>query len=118
VSGISNGSAAATAPDTSYILFEGWTWVTCAIAVVNGLGGILVAGTLKYADAVLKCFATAVSIIIVSVIGYFFLDSDIDIFVAIGMLVTVLSVFNYSLDYEPMPLLEQQSEAIIEVAKK
>ena len=70
------------------------------IAVLNGAGGLLVAATLKYADAVLKCFATAVSIIITSVVGYFFLGNDIDIFVALGMVVTVIAIFNYTMDHQ------------------
>ena len=84
------------------VLFEGWTGWTVLIAVLNGAGGLLVAATLKYADAVLKCFATAVSIIITSIVGYLFLGNDIDVFVALGMVVTVISIFNYTLDYQQL----------------
>ena len=62
---------------------------------------MLVAATLKYADAVLKCFATAVAIIITSVLSYVLLGSSIDAFASLGMLTTVLSIFNYTLDTSP-----------------
>eukprot|EP00602_Paraphysomonas_sp_CaronLab_P010852 CAMPEP_0185029634 /NCGR_PEP_ID=MMETSP1103-20130426/16048_1 /TAXON_ID=36769 /ORGANISM="Paraphysomonas bandaiensis, Strain Caron Lab Isolate" /LENGTH=233 /DNA_ID=CAMNT_0027564445 /DNA_START=414 /DNA_END=1115 /DNA_ORIENTATION=+ len=85
-------------------LFEGWTWLALLNATLLGLGGMLVAATLKYADAILKCFATAVSIIMISVAGHFILDSRIDVYVGIGMIVTVISIFNYALDYDPSVL--------------
>ena len=44
-----------------------------------------------------KCFASAVSIILTSLIGYFFLGNQINLFSGLGMLTTVLSVMNYSL---------------------
>lgn len=84
---------------SSLQLFHGWTSLTIVTVLLMSIGGILVAATLKYADAVLKCFATAVSIATVSVIGYFYLNEKMDIFVFIGMLVTLISILNYTLDY-------------------
>jgi solute carrier family 35 (UDP-sugar transporter), member A1/2/3 len=78
-------------------MFAGWSWITVLICFINSLGGFLVAATLKYADSIMKCFATSVSIILTSIIGYFFLGSEINFFSAIGMLTTILSVMNYSL---------------------
>jgi solute carrier family 35 (UDP-sugar transporter), member A1/2/3 len=80
-------------------LFHGWTSLTVVTVLLMSIGGLLVAATLKYADAVLKCFATAVSITMVSVIGYCYLNDTIDIFVSIGMLVTLISILNYTLDH-------------------
>jgi hypothetical protein len=57
-----------------------------------------VAGTLRYADSVLKCFATAVSIGLTSIVGFFFLDNHIDFIVLLGYCVTIVSIFNYTLD--------------------
>jgi solute carrier family 35 (UDP-sugar transporter), member A1/2/3 len=80
-------------------LFHGWTSLTLLTVFLMSVGGILVAATLKYADAVLKCFATAVSIAMVSVIGYLYLNETMDIFVMIGMIVTLISILNYTLDH-------------------
>jgi solute carrier family 35 (UDP-sugar transporter), member A1/2/3 len=96
---IQQGAATSPSQDQDMELFSGWTECTVGVALLQGAGGLIVAATLKYADAVLKCFATAVSIIIVSVLGYLFLGNDIDLFAALGMLVTVISIFNYTLDH-------------------
>ena len=93
VSDSSMGSGVSDVP-----LFEGWSYITVLIVILNGAGGLLVAATLKYADAVLKCFATAVSILVTSAVSYFVLDTQVDLFVALGYIVTVLSIFNYSFD--------------------
>lgn len=42
--------------------FKGWTINTVLITIVQAGGGLLVAATLKYADAVLKTLATSGSI--------------------------------------------------------
>mmetsp|Transcript_11323 Transcript_11323/g.18437 ORF Transcript_11323/g.18437 Transcript_11323/m.18437 type:complete len:345 (+) Transcript_11323:171-1205(+) len=82
----------------AYEPFAGWTAYSAGLCVMNAIAGLLVAATLKYADAVLKCFATAVAIIITSVLSYLLLGSSIDVFAALGMITTVLSIFNYALD--------------------
>ena len=79
---------------------HGWTVLAVVLAMLQGAGGLLVAATLKYADAVLKCFATAVSVIITSIVGYFFLGNKVDMVVALGFITTVLSIFNYTLDHQ------------------
>lgn len=82
-------------------LFAGWTCLAVVLVFLQSVGGLLVAATLKYADAVLKCFATSVSIMITSVVGYFWLDNIIDAFVGLGMLTTVIAICNYTLDTSP-----------------
>lgn len=79
-------------------MFQGWTLNAVLIAVVQAGGGILVAATLKYADAVLKTLATAGSIVLSAVLGYLLLGGILDIFVTLGSLATILAIFNYTLD--------------------
>lgn len=92
----------ADAPQVPYLYdpFTGWSAYSAGLCVLNAAAGLLVAASLKYADAVLKCFATAVAIIITSVLSYVLLGSSIDVFSALGMVTTVLSIFNYALDYD------------------
>jgi solute carrier family 35 (UDP-sugar transporter), member A1/2/3 len=76
---------------------SGWTINTWLIAIVQASGGLLVAATLKYADAVLKTLATSGSIVLSAVIGWMLLGGKLDIFVSIGCIITILSIFNYVL---------------------
>jgi solute carrier family 35 (UDP-sugar transporter), member A1/2/3 len=82
----------------NYIPFKGWSIVTFIMALLQAGGGLLVAATLKYADAVLKTLATSGSIVLSAVIGYLLLGGTLDIFVVIGSIATILAIFNYTLD--------------------
>lgn len=87
----------------SYVLFQGWTVNTVLITLIQAGGGLLVAATLKYADAVLKTLATSGSIVLSAVLGCLLLGGTLDIFVGIGCLATILAIFNYTLDTTPTP---------------
>ena len=82
----------------SYQPFQGWTIYTVFISLLQASGGLLVAATLKYADAVLKTLATSGSIVLSAVLGYVLLDGSFDIFVVLGSVSTILAIFNYTLD--------------------
>lgn len=84
-------------------LFEGWTFVTVIIAITQAGGGLLVAGTLKYADSILKTLATSISIVLSAILSHLLLDTPLDIFIGIGCVVTILSVINYTFDATPPP---------------
>ena len=78
--------------------FQGWNYLTCFIAFLQALGGILVAATLKYADALVKNFSIAGSIMLSTIIGHFYLGGSVDMFVCIGCVCTIIAIFNYALD--------------------
>ncbi len=84
-------------PDNAIILFKGWTSNTVIIAIIQALGGLLVAAALKYADAVLKVLATAGSIVISSLFGWLLLGGSMDLFVLLGGISTILAIVNYTL---------------------
>ena len=48
------GGVEGGADGTLYVPFRGWSSFTAALCVMNASSGLLVAATLKYADAVLK----------------------------------------------------------------
>lgn len=79
-------------------LFKGWTINTVLVATIQASGGLLVAATLKYADAILKTLATSGSIVLSAFLGWFLLGGQLDIFVSIGCVCTILAIFNYTLD--------------------
>lgn len=79
-------------------IFAGWTTNAIIASVLGGAGGLMVALTMKYTDAVLKTFATSGAIIVTAVCGHFFLGQPLDIPIGIGASCTVLSLLNYSDD--------------------
>ena len=78
------------------LFFNGWTINTVMIALVQAGGGLLVAATLKYADAVLKTLATSGAIVLSAVLGWVLFGAQLDIFVTIGCVCTILAIFNYT----------------------
>ena len=85
------------APGSQVVFFEGWTLNTIIIALIQALGGLLVAACLKYADAILKVLATAGSIVISSLLGWLWLGGSMDLFVILGGISTILAIANYTL---------------------
>ena len=75
--------------------FEGWTINTVLICVIQASGGLLVAATLKYADAVIKTLVTAGSIVLSAVFGHYLLSGILNLYVALGCLAVILAIFNY-----------------------
>lgn len=100
--GMKENSLSAVSPDR-FTLFKGWTLITVAIAIIQAGGGLLVAGTLKYADSILKTLATSISIVLSAFLSYVLLDTPLDVFIGIGCTVTILSVINYTFDATPPP---------------
>ncbi|XP_046447986.1 UDP-N-acetylglucosamine transporter-like isoform X3 [Daphnia pulex] len=83
--------------------FHGYTPFVWLIAAMQAVGGILVAGTMKYADNILKTFATANSIALSCVLSHFLLGDD-DTFTPtflIGTCVIILATFLYSANSVP-----------------
>lgn len=77
-------------------LFEGWTMHAVCIAILQAGGGLLVAATLKYADAILKTLATSGAIVLSAIMNWMLLGGTLDIFVGIGCVCTILAIFNYT----------------------
>lgn len=75
-----------------------WSVLTLMVSSLGAVGGILVAATLKYADAILKTLATAGSIVISTVFGHFLLNGPLDMIMVIGGLTVIIAIFNYTMD--------------------
>ncbi|RYG64029.1 hypothetical protein EON64_14805 [archaeon] len=52
-----------------YVWFAQWTPRASLLAILSAMGGLLVAATLKYADAILKTLATSGSIVLSAILG-------------------------------------------------
>ena len=78
--------------------WSNWSFITLMVSVLGAAGGLLVAATLKYADAILKTLAAAGAIVMATVLGHYFLDGPLDLVIAIGSFVAIISIANYTLD--------------------
>uniref|UniRef100_A0A671Q5T5 UDP-N-acetylglucosamine transporter-like n=1 Tax=Sinocyclocheilus anshuiensis TaxID=1608454 RepID=A0A671Q5T5_9TELE len=70
-------------------LFQGYNHVTWTVVALQALGGLVIAAVIKYADNILKGFATSISIILSTLISYFF---RICIWVFLGEMVPCVSL--------------------------
>ena len=77
-------------------MFYGYTWSVITIIVLQSLGGLVVAATIKFADNILKGFATSISIIVSTVLSWYVLD---DLLPGPHFLVGTVTVLGSSLLY-------------------
>lgn len=76
-------------------IFQGYTAMTWIVVANQALGGLLVAIVVKYADNILKGFATSLSIIISGIISVYFFDFEPSIQFQLGTLVVICSTYLY-----------------------
>jgi len=76
--------------------FHGWNLVTLAVVAIFSFGGILVALIGKYADMILKGFATGIAIIVTAIANYMFFEGILNLNFALGVTVVLISMFNYN----------------------
>lgn len=88
-------------------LFDGWTANAAMLAILGSAGGLLVALTMKYTDAVMKTFATSGAIVVCAVAGHILLEAPLDIPIGVGAGCTVLSLLNYSDNGDAPPATEE-----------
>ncbi|XP_038127998.1 solute carrier family 35 member A3b isoform X1 [Cyprinodon tularosa] len=55
-------------------MFQGYSAITCTVVVLQAVGGLVIAVVIKYADNILKGFATSASIMVSTLISYFLLN--------------------------------------------
>ncbi|KAG0012071.1 hypothetical protein BGZ80_000229 [Entomortierella chlamydospora] len=84
-------------------IFQGYSTITWLVITNQALGGLLVAIVVKYADNILKGFATSLSIIISGMISVYFFDFEPSIQFQLGTLVVILATFLYGRPDAPIP---------------
>lgn len=101
------GVATALATDGSAIttkgFFFGYDSFVWYLVCLNALGGLLVALVVKYADNILKGFATSLAIVLSTVASAAFLGFVLTIQFAVGTALVMASVFMYSHQPRPHP---------------
>ncbi|KAF9435407.1 hypothetical protein BGZ76_006335, partial [Entomortierella beljakovae] len=76
-------------------LFQGYSFMTWVVVMNQALGGLLVAVVVKYADNILKGFATSLSIIISGIISVYFFDFEPSLQFQFGTMVVIMSTYIY-----------------------
>ncbi|RNA29522.1 UDP-N-acetylglucosamine transporter [Brachionus plicatilis] len=79
--------------------FQGYNSIVWTVIALQALGGLVIAAVIKYADNILKGFATSLSIILSSIFSYFILKD----FIPSGMFLlgssfVILATFMYGLE--------------------
>ncbi|KAJ3109208.1 hypothetical protein HDU97_008607 [Phlyctochytrium planicorne] len=80
--------------------YTGWTWGAIAC---QAIGGLIVALVVKYADNILKGFATSISIILSSVASVFLFDFTISFQFSIGAAMVLYATHMYGLPDKTPP---------------
>ncbi|MEE6517345.1 hypothetical protein FKM82_027512 [Ascaphus truei] len=76
--------------------FQGYNNLTWAVVIMQALGGLVIAVVIKYADNILKGFATSLSIILSTLISYFWLQDFVPTSVFFfGTLLVIAATFLY-----------------------
>jgi len=103
--GVYQQDAAAVAKDG---FFQGYKPVVWVVIVLNGLGGLVIAAVIKYADNILKSFAAAISIIVTGLISYFFLgDFEVTTHFLVGAPIVLMATMLYQSGYDLVGLASQ-----------
>lgn len=96
----------------------GWSMVALIVSILGAAGGLLVALSIKYGDAILKTLATTGSIILSSVLDYAFLDGPLTPVMVIAGVQVVIAICNYTFDATPeKQASKEQDETKVEEAK-
>ncbi|XP_054260254.1 UDP-N-acetylglucosamine transporter-like [Macrosteles quadrilineatus] len=111
------GLLACFAKDLSAIsnngFFHGYDWFIAYLVVLQAGGGLMVAMVVKYADNILKGFATSLAIVISCIVSEYLFDFTITFQFVLGAAMVIASVFLYS--YSPKAKL---AESVMDSAKE
>ncbi|XP_060900117.1 solute carrier family 35 member A3b isoform X2 [Labrus mixtus] len=83
-------------------MFQGYSVITGTVVVLQAVGGLVVAVVIKYADNILKGFATSLSIIVSAIISYFMLEdfNPTRVFFS-GAVLVIAATFLYGYEHKP-----------------
>lgn len=81
---------------TSHGLFFAYTPMVWTAIFIQSAGGLLVAIVVKYADNILKGFATSLAIVISCILSMFFFNFHLTPLFVLGASLVIFSIFLYS----------------------
>jgi solute carrier family 35 (UDP-sugar transporter), member A1/2/3 len=84
-------------------LLQGYNGIVWTVVIVQAVGGLIVATVVKYADNVLKVFATSFSIVVSCIFSAFLFDFHPTISFLVGASLVVTATVMYSSPESPAP---------------
>ncbi|XP_056148895.1 solute carrier family 35 member A3b [Lampris incognitus] len=85
-------------------MFQGYNGVTCTVVILQAVGGLVIAAAIKYADNILKGFATSLSIILSTLISYYWLeDFEPTSVFFLGAVLVIAATFLYGYEHKAAP---------------
>ena len=83
--------------------FQGYSLLTFCTICIQAAGGLIVAMVIKYADNILKGFATSLSIILSTVASIFIFNFVITVYFLIGSALVFFATYLYNKPESPRP---------------
>mmetsp|Transcript_25080 Transcript_25080/g.28086 ORF Transcript_25080/g.28086 Transcript_25080/m.28086 type:complete len:710 (-) Transcript_25080:158-2287(-) len=78
-------------------MFQGFDKLVVLIVVMQGMTGFVVSMMFKYADAVLKGFATSIAVVVATVASFFLFDTSLNAMFVLGasMVASAVKIYSY-----------------------
>jgi solute carrier family 35 (UDP-sugar transporter), member A1/2/3 len=89
---------------------HGYNWTVWMSVLLNSLGGLVVAMVVKYADNVVKGFATSISILMTCTVSYFLFNSAITGQFLLGASIVLYSTYLYG---QAKPVTQPQTSLML-----
>ena len=85
--------------------FSGYNLMTCWIIFLQAWSGLTIALVVKYADNILKCFSTAISLLLSALIALVWSNHPPTLNLWLGCSLVILAVYLYSVPDDSLALL-------------
>ena len=83
-------------------LFYGYNTAVFILIIITSAGGLIVAASIKYADSILKGFATSLSVIVSSLCSWYFfqeIDPDQHFMLGASLVVSASALYGSNCDF-------------------
>ncbi len=91
--------------------FFGYDYVVWFVVLLQAVGGLMVAVVVKYADNILKGFATSAAIVLSCIASMYFFNFQLTLNFTVGATLVIASVYIYS-KYVPKPRVIMESTKV------
>ena len=99
-------AAAAAGGGTAASFFAGWTTTTYVLVLTNTSYGFVISVIFKYADNIVKVYATAMSFLLTTVVSGYLLGTAITSSLVFGGMVVVISMYTYYCNHSDLLLMD------------